>query len=128
MRVIYMAHPLAGDVNDPGVRLANLAKAKRWYLWIVRNFPDAAIIADWIISCEVLDDANPENRKQGMRMNTALLPLCAEIWLVGGFQSKGMTDERVKMEQLTRRIVDLLFLGSEPPETVTDEVRALCAA
>lgn len=125
MRVIYLAHPLGASTKE-GVA-ANIAKAKRWIRWVYDNFPDIAVVADWLITCEVLDDFNPEHRAHGMKMNKAIIPLTHEFWMVGGRISNGMSDESIVAIDARRRIFDLTWLGDEPPVGVPEKVRALVA-
>jgi hypothetical protein len=134
MRVIYLAHPL-GAATKEGVQ-ANIARAKRWIRWIYDNFKDVAVVADWLITCEVLDDHNPEHRAHGMRMNKAVIPRCDEFWMVGGRVSSGMGDELGLVNDIIgtksdatamRRVFDLTWLGEEPPVDVPEPVRALVA-
>lgn len=107
MRVVYLAHPVAGDV--PG----NLARAKRWLRWVEERH-SVAVCAPWITACEVWDDADPEQREAGMQRNFAVLARCHEIWLVGGRISPGMARERDFAELLEIPAHDLTHLGEEP--------------
>ena len=122
MRVIYMAHHLGAPTREG--MLENLARAKRWYVWIMKTF-DVAIVADWIISCELFDDAVPAARALGLSMNSALVARCDEVWLVGGRISSGMEFEKECGDELEMRIMDLTFLGVEPPDGVVPEVLRL---
>jgi hypothetical protein len=124
MRIVYMAHPL-GAPTPEGVQ-ANIARAKRWYRWIVDNFEDVAPIAPWLLTVETLDDFNPAHRAHGMEMNRFIIPRCDEFWMVGGRISTGMAGEHeIAMQAL--RIFDLTWLGEEPPAEVPEKVRALLA-
>jgi len=125
MRIVYMAHPLGASTPE-GVQ-ANIARAKRWYRWIVDNFPNVAPVAPWLLTVEVLDDFNPEHRKHGMKMNKAIIPLLHEFWMVGGRVSNGMSDESITAIEAKRRIFDLTWLGDEPPVDVPEKVKALVA-
>ena len=136
MKVIYLAHPL-GAATKEGVE-ANKARARRWIRWIYDNFSDVAVVADWLITCDVLDDFNPEHRARGMKMNKLVIPRCDEFWMVGGRISNGMNDElSVVVDIVTghanaphvqmRRYFDLTWLGEEPPVTVPEKVLALVA-
>jgi len=120
-RTIYLAHPVSGDV--PG----NLARTRRWIRWIYDHFPDVAVVADWILTCEVLDDSNPIHRARGLGMDKAVIALCDEFWMVGGRVSTGMGIEKEAAERSNLRVVDLTFLGEEPPAELPAEVAALCA-
>lgn len=123
MRVIYFAHPLGAPTKE-GIA-ANLARAKRWVRWIHDNFKDVAVVAQWLITCEVLDDHNPDHRAQGMRMNKAIIPTCREFWMAGGRISNGMGDEQVIALEHRLHVFDLTWLGEEPPADVPERVRAL---
>lgn len=111
MRLIYLAHPVSGDV--PG----NLARAKRWLAWANRTCgPDAYVIAPWIANIEAgEDDADPAARARGLRACCAVVEKCDELWLVGGRISDGMARERntALVEMVTVR--DLTAMGEEPP-------------
>lgn len=89
-KVIYMAHPYGGDPK-------NLVEAKKCYRWIALREPNCAVIADWIITCEVFDE---RHRERGMAMNRILMSRCNELWLVGPWVSPGMEVERTMAEQL----------------------------
>jgi hypothetical protein len=125
MRVVYLAHPLGAPTKE-GVQ-ANIASAKRWIRWVYDNFKDVAVVADWLLTCEVLDDFNPEHRAHGMKMNKAILPLCREFWMVGGRISTGMGAEQLVAEEHGLHVFDLTWLGEEPPVEVPEPVRALVA-
>jgi hypothetical protein len=94
MRVIYLCHPVSGDV--PG----NLAAAKK----IIRELEDAdpgiAIVASWITECEIWDDADPEQRAAGLRRDLAVLAKCDEVWLCGPRVSAGMQLEADRAAEL----------------------------
>jgi predicted amidohydrolase len=87
MRVVYMAHPVSGDVEG------NLAKARILVRQLEEKHPDVAIVASWITECEIWDDADPEQRAAGMRRDMAVVAKCDELWLVGPHVSSGMALE-----------------------------------
>jgi hypothetical protein len=122
MRVIYLAHPV-GAATPEGIQ-ANLERAKRWYRWIVKNF-NVSVVADWITCCSVFDDASAADRNHGLDMDIAAIERCDELFLVGGRISQGMGDERDAAEDFNLRIVDLTFLGEEPPDLVSAEIMNL---
>ena len=115
MRIIYLAHPLSGDVPN------NLARVRRWLRWVYDNF-QVAVIADWILTCEVLDDANPAHREQGFAMDFALITAANEYWMVGGRVSRGMAEEEQSTQKRDITVRDLTWLGDEPPEGIPDEL------
>lgn len=125
MKVVYLAHPLGASTPD-GVE-ANKARARRWIRWIYDHFPDVAVVADWLLTCDVLDDFNPAHRAHGMKMNKAIIPRCHEFWMVGGCISNGMGDERVVADENRVQVFDLTWLGEEPPAEVPERVKALVA-
>jgi len=88
MLVVYMAHPVSGDVEG------NLAKARVLVRELEETHPDVAIVASWITECEVWDDANPIERAAGLRRDMAVIGVCHELWLVGPHVSGGMAMER----------------------------------
>lgn len=103
MKIIYMAHPVSGDVEN------NLAKARRWYKWISSNY-DVIVLANWIVDCEVFD--NSTDYDAVLRKDEEIVRRCVdELWLVGGEISPGM-----KRESVAASVVkDLTHLGAEPP-------------
>lgn len=115
MNVVYMAHPVS---PLPGETLeGNLARAKRWLLWLLRNAKRERIayIAPWIVDCEILDDADPDVRGFALERDCALIARCDAIVLVGGRLSSGMARERDAALAAGRTVVNLLSMGSEPP-------------
>jgi hypothetical protein len=111
VRLIYLAHPVSGDVA------ANLERAKRWLAWANRQCgPDAYVIAPWIANIEAgEDDADPKQRQRGLEACCAVVERCDELWLCGGAFSDGMAHEHnaALLEMISVR--DLLALGEEPP-------------
>ncbi len=112
MKVIYLAHPCGA--KSKAAHLENLARAKRWFLWVINK--GYAVIADWIIYCEVWDDFDPLERAAGLKHDDAMIQRCDEYWMVGGEVTSGM--RRGSLQATTRSIpvVNLTYLGSEPPE------------
>lgn len=106
----YLSHPFGGNA-------ALLARAKRWYRWAITQ-GEVVILADWILSCEVLPDTK-ENIALGLRADRELIRRCDEMWLVGGVddfrRSVGMAAEVEFARQYDVKIIDLLHLGPEPP-------------
>lgn len=113
MKVVYMCHPVAGDIKG------NLARAKRWLRWLEENYP-IAIVASWITECEVWDDNNPEQRAAGLERDKAVLERCDGIVLVGGRISNGMAIERAHAESKGLPVTDMTGLGAEPPRGTID--------
>lgn len=87
MRVIFMAHPVKGDVEG------NLKRAKRMVRQLELLYSDVAIVANWITECEVFGDADPVQRSAGIARNCAVIERCDEVWLTGPTVSAGMQAE-----------------------------------
>lgn len=107
MRVVYLAHPVAGAVRE------NLALAKRWQRVIEERFPDVAVSANWIIECEIWDDEKPEERSRAMRRNKAILERCDELWAVGGHVSRGMNEEIAHAFEHGIKVFELITYDAE---------------
>ena len=109
MRVVYLAHPLSGDV------IGNLASAKRWVRWVETAYPDFAVVASWIVECEIWDDSDPEHRAAGLARDLAVIERCESLVLVGGRVSEGMAAEQRWAMSRGIPVLDLTHLGAEPP-------------
>ena len=123
MRVVYMAHPVSGDVEG------NLAKARAFVRQLEEAHPDVAIVASWITECEGWDDADPEQRAAGLCRDMAVLGKCDELWLMGPHVSSGMALEEDHARSLGIKVLDKtdhacdLCVGRgwyADPETFTD--------
>ena len=110
--VVFLAHPLRADTQE-GMK-ANIRNAKAWYHFFIANY-DVAIIADWILSCETLDDTVVEDRLRGQRSNAILLTRADELWLCGGRISSGMRGEMLTTHALHKPIRQFLDCGFAPP-------------
>ena len=108
-RVVYMAHPVSGDVEG------NLRRAKQWLRWYEEQNPTSAVVANWITECEVWDDSNPAHRAAGLERDIAVLKRCDAIVLVGGRVSSGMAGEVAIAEKHGLEIEDLTHLGEVAP-------------
>ncbi len=100
MKVIYMAHPVSGDIAR------NLSEAKRWIRWIEETHDDVAVVANWITECEIWDDSDPVQRAAGLRRDFAVIARCDELWLVGDHVSAGMRAEREHAEHCGLPVID----------------------
>lgn len=88
MTVVYLAHPVGGDVER------NLIAARELYRRYTEWHPWVAIVAPWITECELWDDADPEQRRLGLERCMAVVAKCDQIWLCGPRVSEGMALER----------------------------------
>lgn len=121
-RVIYMAHPVAGDVA------ANLARALRWLSWISAQNPDDAVIAPWIANIMSGDDDNdPAARARGLAHDVAVVKRCDRLVLCGGRVSQGMAIERDAMLAIGGDVMDLTHLGDEPLSRTIEGLKELAA-
>lgn len=85
--VIYMAHPVAGAVQE------NLANAMGWLRWLHMSFPDATIIAPWIVEVMIYDDNNPAHRHASIQRSMDAASKCDALVHVGPKISAGMRTE-----------------------------------
>jgi hypothetical protein len=115
MKVVYLAHPLSGDIER------NRANAARWVAWatVVHR---VAVVADWITLSGQLSEA--EGRELGLECDKALIERCDEIWLVGGRVSPGMLLELEHAKRHRKLAVDLTHMGYEAPALNSEAVDA----
>lgn len=112
MKLIYMAHPAGAPTEDE--HRAHLKRARRWFNWIACH-PDVAVVADWILYCEVWSDFDPIRRAKGLDADDAHILRCDEVWLVGGRISAGMRRASEVAVAAGIHVRDLTGLGTEPP-------------
>jgi hypothetical protein len=110
-RVLFMSHPVAGDVP------ANLARARRWYRWLQWAAPDCAIVCQWLTAIEVLgeNDADPVQRERGIRRSELVAQRCDGVLLVGGRVTEGLRREAAACVLGGGGVHDFTYLGDEPP-------------
>jgi hypothetical protein len=106
VKVVYLAHPLAGDVER------NRRNAARWVAWATLHM-GVAVVADWIV---LTGELTEEHRELGLRCDLALIERCDEVWLVGGRVSVGMAIEAKHAHEWRVPVRDLTRLGYETPE------------
>lgn len=120
MKVIFMAHPVAGAVEE------NLAHARLWVKWIEDTF-HVAVCSTWITECEIYDDSNPKQRETSFKRNFTMMERCDELWLVGTHVSGGMAEEREFAKGIGLPVIDFTVLErKKPPESIS-EIRSLDA-
>lgn len=109
-RLLYVAHPVAGDVP------ANIARALRWLKWLSDGDPSTTYIAPWIAALMAGDDdSDPAARARGLEHDCRVVRRCDGIVLVGGRVSSGMAVEREAARVHGLDVVDMTSLGDEPP-------------
>lgn len=111
--IACMAHAL-GAPDQAGID-ANLARAERWFKWLLHAFNDVDFSANWILWCRALDDLNPAHRSRGLAFDDVEISRQDEFWMVGGRISSGMARGRDYALAHGKRVVDLTALGEEPP-------------
>ena len=89
MRVVYIAHPISGDI--PG----NLERIRAIVRQLNLERSDIVPFAPYWLDCHALDDNNPDERQRGIKNDIALLKagFIHELWLYGDRVSKGMEAE-----------------------------------
>jgi hypothetical protein len=89
MRVVYIAHPIKGDVQG------NLRKIEAIGRQINMEEPDTLPFAHYYFDCSTLDDNVPEERERGIRNGLELLRrgFIDELRLYGDRISEGMKRE-----------------------------------
>lgn len=117
-RVIYIAHPVRGDV--PGNRAEIVAICES----LTRENPEIFAWAPYLQSITHLDDTVVEDRALGIRINTACLRsgVVDELWLYGDRISEGMRAEIALARELGIPVVaktaetarDLALLSPAP--------------
>jgi hypothetical protein len=89
MKVVYIAHPISGDI------LGNLERIKNIVRRLNLAFPDLVPFAPYWLDCHALDDNNPLERARGIRNDQELFrrKFIDELWLWGDRISDGMMAE-----------------------------------
>lgn len=116
MRVVYIAHPVSGDVE------ANLASAAEWVRWAAVEM-GVAPVAPYIEMCAAMDDDDPHEREVGMRADKAILARCDEVWLCGPLVSPGMRSEA--MQALSKGIDVVWYVDRDAEPMSTWEAAAV---
>ena len=89
MKIIYIAHPIAGDVFYNKIRLKKLLRE------LNMNNPDIVPFAPYLVDLLCLDDDVPEERERGIKNSITLFRagFIDEVWLYGNGISSGMAQE-----------------------------------
>ena len=89
MKIAYIAHPISDAVQ------ARIEQVKFIQFHIYQCEPNVIPFAPYIEALECLNDADPDQRKQGMDHNTHFLEsgIIDEVRLYGDTLSKGMIEE-----------------------------------
>lgn len=89
MKIVYIAHPISGDVKGNIEKVLDIVKE------INLNEPDTVPFAPYIPDCLALDDSVPEQRERGIKNDIALFKagFIDEVRLYGSRISEGMKAE-----------------------------------
>jgi len=113
MKIVYIAHPIGGDVEGNLKKIADIAQD------INLNEQDVVPFTPYYLDCHCLTDSNPEERARGIKNDTALLKrgFVDEMRLYGSTISKGMYAEVLLARELNIRIV---FMTTETEKSYFD--------
>lgn len=89
MKVVYIAHPIGGDVEG------NVKKLQDIYREVSLNNKDVVPFIPYMASVLSLNDDDPEERKLGFSHNEKFFVdnVIDEVWLYGPCISSGMQQE-----------------------------------
>lgn len=89
MKIVYIAHPISGDVQGNIERIVKIIER------INVMEPGIVPFAPYLGDCMAVRDDDPEMRRRGIQNNHELIlrGFIDEIWLFGDKISKGMWDE-----------------------------------
>ena len=102
MKLIYMASPYAGDIEQ------NTEFARKACRHVMNE--GHAFFAPHLLYPQLLDDSKPQERQAGLDMGLAMLPRCDELWCYGDRISFGMhleIEEAVRLGIPVRRVMEL---------------------
>lgn len=109
MKIVYIAHPVSGDI--PG----NLEKVRKIGRMINMTEPDTVPVCQFFFDCQTLDDSIPAERERGIKNDTELLRRGSidELRPHGDRISKGMAAEIKLAEELNIPICPMTANTSE---------------
>lgn len=87
MKIVYLCHPIAGDIQ------ANLADLRRIIRSININFPDVVPFCPYYADVVSMDDNIPNARERGLRNCETTVLLAHEVWMTGDKITSGMERE-----------------------------------
>ena len=89
MKIIYIAHPIGGDVENNLRKIAIIARQMNL------TEPDCVPFAPYFLDCVVLRDEKPTERARGIKNGKAVFARCHidEVRLYGDRISSGMQEE-----------------------------------
>ena len=111
----YMAHRLG---VAPEERKANIARAKRWLLYLTLKHPDKVVIAPWISVAEMMPETK-ENREAGLANDLEVVRKCDGIFLAGCSRYNNLTNGMIQEFDALPSINHKYTQDGEPPELRT---------
>lgn len=105
MKIVYIAHPIAGDVE------ANLADIRRIVAHINRTMPRIIPFVPYYADVVSLNDDDPKDRKRGLANCLEIIRqglMIDEIWLTGDRVSEGMKAECTAAHRLKIPVKDFI--------------------
>ena len=102
MRIIYIAHPISGDV--PG----NINKILAIVKEINLKYPEVVPFAPYVVDCLAMNDDIPEERERGIKNDIALFNkgFIDAVFLCGDRISAGMQAEKELAEKLGIQVIN----------------------
>lgn len=101
MKVVYIAHPIGGDVEGNVKKVLDIVQK------LNRSNPNIVPFAPYIVDVQALDDRIPSDRKRGFENNEALFKKCVdEVWIFGDKISNGMKQEIEWANELGIKVID----------------------
>jgi hypothetical protein len=83
MKLVYLAHPVRGDIET------NLKAASAWVRWATR-LPGIVPIAPYFQSVVAFSDTDESERQEGFNHGLKVLQYCQELWVCGQTISEGV--------------------------------------
>lgn len=105
MKVVYIAHPIRGDVKE------NIKKVLEINRQINLEEPEVVPFAPYIVDCQSLDDNVPSERERGIKNDVELMNkgFIDEIRLYGDRISNGMKEEIKLAHKLNIEVVPMTY-------------------
>ena len=105
MKVIYIAHPISGDIAGNLKKIVQIARE------INLNELETVPVANYFLDCHALDDTNLLERERGIKNDTELFKrgYIDEVRLYGSRISQGMVAEIQLAQSLSIPVVPMTY-------------------